>query len=90
MRLHRPLLPPRLHKPKPLQNPQTAPIPRIHIRDHALDPPLPKHAPGPQQRTQRFGHEPLFPIGAVEHEADFGLRIAPDARFADYFLSGTK
>lgn len=86
MRLKRLLPPPRLHKPILCQNPNTVLVPRIHIRHHPLHPSLPKHTVRSQQRGESFGHVALFPVGAVQHEADFGLGGAPDADFADHFV----
>lgn len=87
MRLERPILPPRLHKPKPPQDPHTPLIPRIHIRHHPLYASLPKHPIGAQQRGESFGHVPFAPDIAVEQKPDFGVREAPDAGFADHLAA---
>ena len=86
MRLKRPLRPARLPEPQSPQQAHRALIPRIHIRQHLLDPSIPEHAPGAQKRTQGFGHVALFPIAAVEHEANFEVGSGPDAGFADDFV----
>ena len=90
MRLKRPLLPPRLPEAKPPQQAHGALVPRIHVRQHILHPSLPQNAPRSQQRGQGFGHVALFPIGAVEEEADFEVDGAPDAGFADDFVVGQR